>query len=97
MLCSKWALWMHLVDRIFPHGDGGNFDVGLLALLIIIMRPFAEGAFVLAFFWRHDAFDDDLAVRRHHEIHGFGFDDFQRFAEKSAGDLQFLSRHRLAC
>ena len=78
-----------LIDRIFPHGDRGHLDIGLLAFLIIVMRPFAEGAFVLPFFRRHNAFDDDLAVRRHHEIHRFGFDDFQRLAEKSAGDLQF--------
>jgi hypothetical protein len=57
----------------------------------VIARPFAEGALVLAFFWRYNALDDDFAVRRHHEIHGFGLDHFQRFAEKSAGDLQFLA------
>ena len=80
-----------LINRIFPHGNRGNLDVGLLALLIIIMRPLPEGAFVLSFFWRHNALDDDFAVRRHHEIHRFGLDHFQRFSEKRAGDLQFLA------
>ena len=51
-----------LIDRIFPHGDRGDFDVGLLAFFIVVMRPLAEGAFVMALFRRHDAFDDDLGV-----------------------------------
>ena len=39
-----------LIDRIFAHGDRGDFDVGLLAFLIVVVRPFAERAFVVALF-----------------------------------------------
>ena len=80
-----------LIDWIFPHGDGGDLDVGLLAFLIIIMRPLAEGAFVMALVRRYDPFDDDLATRRYHQTHRLGLDDFQRLAEKRAGDFQFHS------
>ena len=52
------------------------------------MRPLAEGAFVVALFWRHDAFDDDLGVRRYHQIDGLSFHDSQRLAQKCPRDLQ---------
>ena len=80
-----------LVNRIFAHRDCGYFDVWLLAFLIIIVRPLAEGAFVMALVRRYDPFDDDLATRRHHQTHRLGLDDFQRLAEKRAGDFQFHS------
>ena len=84
-----------LINRIFAHGDRGNFDVGLLAFLIIVVRPFAERPFVVAFMRRHDSFDNDFAARRHHEIHRLGFHDFQRLAQKRAGDFQFRADARL--
>ena len=79
-----------LVNRIFAHRDCGYFDVWLLAFLIIIVRPLAEGAFIVSLFRRHDAFDDNLGARGNHETHRFRPNDFQGLAEESTGDLQLL-------
>src|SRR5438309_8738223 len=49
-----------LVDRIFAHGDRRHFDERLVTFLIIVVRPFAKRAFVVALFRGYDAFDDDL-------------------------------------
>ena len=86
-----------LVNGVFAHGDGGNFDVGLLAFLIIVVRPFAERPLVVAFMRRHDSFDNDLAARRHHEIDGFRFDHFQRLARETRRRFPSPSRRRLVC
>ena len=67
-----------LVDRIFAHGDRRHFDERLVTFLIIVVRPFSEGAFVLPFFRRHHTLDDDFTARRHHEIHRLRFHHFQR-------------------
>src|SRR5262245_39047907 len=80
-----------LINGIFPHRDRRDFDIGLFPLFIIVVRPFTERTLVLPLFWRHNALDDDFAVCRHHEIYRFGLDHFQRFAKKSAGNLQFLT------
>ena len=51
----------------------------------------AERAFVFHIIGRDFAFDDDLGVRRHHDIDGLAAHHVDRLLQQSAGDIDLVS------
>jgi hypothetical protein len=70
--------------------DRGHVHEGIQLARMHVAVRFAKRSFGLDVFRVQITFDDDLGVRRHHDIDGFTFDHRNRLASQAAGHTHFI-------
>ena len=82
------------VDRVAPHGDGGDREHRERLDRVVVACMIAEGAFVLVVVEADMALDDDLGLGRDLERHRLGRHELDLAAAQEARELIFRERIR---
>src|SRR5436190_2919389 len=74
------------IDRIFTVGDAGDVKDGILIGKAVKAGVVAEGSFRAQLVEVHIAFEDDLSIGGHFEVHSFAFHELDRLLAQETGD-----------